>query len=376
MQEAKIRRIIIKGLKDQGFTINGKSIIPPPLDNKSKIRALHTPAVEHKLDISKKYLAKHENQLLKNIANGKEISPLKIQPKIIEVKPNTMYELLFRYVSLHWSIPVSSGYGRRLRFVVLDEQNSKLIGIFGLGDPVYNLSARDQWIGWTKTQKKKKLQNVMDAFVLGAVPPYSMLLCGKMVAMCLTSNEVRKGFYKKYGLKKSLIKRRKLDSRLALITTLSALGKSSIYNRIKYNKQLLYRSVGFTQGSGEFHFSNGLYDIISEYANKYCKPTAKQEEWGTGFRNRREIVRKTLSHLGLSCDWLYHGIKREIFVIPLAKNTRQFLQGKHKKLLWNNHSTEQITDFFLERWLLPRAKHNKNYKEFNRDTYAFWNGKN
>ena len=44
-----------------------------------------------------------------------------------------VHTAVFRYASLHWSVPVSQGYGRRTRFLVIDEQNEKLIGIFALG---------------------------------------------------------------------------------------------------------------------------------------------------------------------------------------------------------------------------------------------------
>jgi hypothetical protein len=68
----------------------------------------------------------------------------------------------------------------------------------------------------------------MDAFVLGAVPPYSSLLGGKLVAMLAASNEVRSAFKKKYSNQRSLIRRKKLDGRLALLITTSALGRSSL----------------------------------------------------------------------------------------------------------------------------------------------------
>ena len=47
-----------------------------------------------------------------------------------------------------------------------------LLGVFALGDPVYNLRARDDLIGWNVEQRSARLYNVLDAFVLGAVPPY------------------------------------------------------------------------------------------------------------------------------------------------------------------------------------------------------------
>ena len=50
---------------------------------------------------------------------------------------------LFRAATLLWSVPVSRGYGRRMRYLVMDESNNKLIGLFALGDPVFNLKSRD-----------------------------------------------------------------------------------------------------------------------------------------------------------------------------------------------------------------------------------------
>ena len=59
---------------------------------------------------------------------------------------------------------------------------------------MYALRARDKWIGWTSEDKKHRLYHVMDAYVLGAVPPYSALLGGKLIALLTLSNEVRQEF--------------------------------------------------------------------------------------------------------------------------------------------------------------------------------------
>jgi hypothetical protein len=259
-----------------------------------------------------------------------------------------------------------------LRFLVVDEHNGKLIGLIGLGDPVYSLGPRDQWVGWTLSDRKKRLRNVLDAFVLGAVPPYSFLLCGKLVAMLAASNTVRDAFKRKYGGTRSVIGHKVHDGRLALITTTSALGRSSLYNRLRLGERLLYQSVGFTKGSGEFHFSNGLYGAITEFAENHCEPTAKQNRWGTGFRNRREVIKKCLPALGLSSNWVYHGVKREVFVIPLARNSREFLRGEHSRLRWFDHSVPNLFLFFRERWLLPRSKRDLGFNSWKRNDWQLW----
>ena len=368
----ELKKLIVNSLEEQGFIIEDDQIkLPPDLD-KRKIRELHKMAIQHKIDNAGIELKRKEKILIQFIASGKEINPHKIKPCLVEVSPNSLDEVLFRYASLHWSIPVSSGYGRRLRFLVMDAYHEKLIGLIGLGDPVFSLKARDEWVKWGHEEKRQRLRYVMDAFVLGAVPPYSYLLCGKLVAMIVASNEVREAFRKKYGEKRSLIQMKKHDGRLAMITTTSALGRSSIYNRLKYKDRLLFQRVGFTKGFGEFHFSNGIYQKIYEFVSQTCEPTAKNSKWGKGFRNRREIVGKCLKALGLSKDWLNHGVQREIYAIPLASNTREFLQGSEDILFEYDQSVDDLFSFFRERWLLPRAKRDKRYLDFTPETYLLW----
>lgn len=253
---ADLRDRIIRSLRAQGFRVRNGAILPPRELSKERIRELHETAVEHRIERARDGLFRVEKDLLRHIASGHEVDPLRMSPRLVEVLPDSEEELLFRYASLHWSIPVSSGYGRRLRFLVVDDSNGKLVGLIGLGDPVYNLGPRDEWVGWTPSDRKQRLGHVMDAFVLGAVPPYSFLLCGKLVAMLAASDTVRQAFKRKYGGTRSVIRRKRHDGRLALITTASALGRSSVYNRLCFGDRLLYESVGFTKGSGEFHFSN------------------------------------------------------------------------------------------------------------------------
>jgi hypothetical protein len=370
-----LRNAIGRSLRMQGYSVRHGVIQVPGNPSKDDYRALNALAVKKRLEKSGPGVQRYEEDLLKYIANGREVAPQSFSPKMVLVQPESEHELLFRYACLHWSIPVSAGYGRRLRFLIFDEDNGKLIGLFGLGDPVYAMQARDQWIGWDRDAKAERLYHVMDAYVLGAVPPYSFLLCGKLVAMLVCSNEVREAFRKKYAGQESLIRKETRLAYLALVTTTSALGRSSIYNRIRVNGHEYWTSVGFTRGSGEFHFSNGIYDKIRAYVERYCKPTAKHEEWGSGFRNKREVVRKCLSKIGLSADLLYHGICREIFTAPLGRESLRFLRGEVERPCFYNWPAGDLTETFKERWLLPRAATKPDYQDFSRDDYRIWNGK-
>jgi hypothetical protein len=93
------------------------NLVGPNAADKDSLRRLHETAVAHKIERSTPGLRRHEQRLLRYIATGGEVRPEAITPRLVEVKADTEEELLFRYVTLHWAIPTSSGYGRRLRRV-------------------------------------------------------------------------------------------------------------------------------------------------------------------------------------------------------------------------------------------------------------------
>ena len=368
----ELKAAILQSLCEQGFKVQNDRIVLPPGLDKDGIRALHAHAVRRQRERLRRSLERIEPKLLRRVASGAEIEPEKIRPVLVEVKRDSEDELFFRWAAAHWSIPVSSGYGRRLRFLVVDAHNGKVMGLLGLGDPVFSLAPRDRWIGWDAERKRAAMKYVMDAFVLGAIPPYSMLLIGKLVAMLVTSNEVRQAFTRKYGGRTTVISGEPQDGQLALVTTTSALGRSSLYRRIKYRDRLLYHPLGFTRGAGEFHFANGLYDVMVRFVTENCRPTAKHARWGKGFRNRREVINKCLKTLGISTELVYHGIQREVFGIPLAENACAFLRGEARRLVPYHHPVNELFDFFRERWLLSRAARDRRYRDFTPDRYALW----
>lgn len=370
--KATLRRDVLRSLRRLGYVVRDGQIELPGEPTKDDLRRVNEMACQKKRSEARPRLARYESRLLKRIACGNEVAPEAVVPKLIPVKRGSEDELLFRYVGLHWSIPVSSGYGRRLRFLVEDQSNGKLIGLFGLGDPVYSLGVRDEWIGWDADTKRDRLYHVLDAFVLGAVPPYNRLLCGKLVAMLALSDAVRQAFRDRYGGRETLISGEVRKPYLALLTTTSALGRSSIYNRIRIDGFDYWHRVGTTEGWGDFHFSNGVYADIRAYAERWCKPTAKKEPWGSGFRNKREVVRKVLPRIGLSTDLANHGIRREVYTAPLGRESLAFLRGEVQHPLFFNVTQKDLWEAFRDRWFLARARRCPQYSHFERESYRLW----
>jgi len=279
----RLRRLVRRQVHQQGFILerDGRVIHDRELE-KSAIRYLHRYARRAKLKENEKFLEAKNDRLIKYFANGSEINVLGLRPRLIEVKPDTKEADLFRFATLLWSAPVSHGFGRRLRFLVIDEYNGKLVGLFALGDPVFNLKARDDWIEWDHRQRAERLYNVMDIYILGSVPPYNELLCGKLVALLAASNEVRETVQAKYKDKPTIIRGKVKDPSLVLLTTTSALGRSSIYNRIVLGDRLIYERIGSTIGWGHFHLSNGTYAAMKQYLEGIRHPIVHRHRYGQG----------------------------------------------------------------------------------------------
>jgi hypothetical protein len=72
---------------------------------------------------------------------------------------------------------------------------------------------------------------------------------------------------------------------------------------------------------------------------------------------------------------VYHGIEREVFVVPLARNAREFLQGQHTRLLWHRQTETQLFEHFRDRWMLPRASWDDSFKSWSKDEWAIWSKK-
>lgn len=374
-----LRERVFAHLRDQGFHVKDGAVLAPVQTDKDHLRRLHAEAVAANRERARKTLARQEHRLVARLASGSEIDPQRVRPALILVDDfRSLDSHMWRWCALHWSIPVSSGYGRRLRFLVVDEAHDhRIMGLIGLADPVYALKARDAAIGWSPQQRRERLACVMDAFVLGAVPPYSHLLAGKLMALLATSREVRDAFAERYGHKKTRIAERDPDAQLALVTTASALGRSSVYNRLHDpDRRLAFRPVGYTAGSGDFHFSGEIYDELAAFAAAHTPEghTYRHANWGgTSFRNRREVLGRAFEALGLNPKKMrLHGVRRQIFLAPLAANYDRWLRRQDDQLDWLTPPAAELGQWWKHRWALTRAASTTQWQSFDPSSWRLY----
>jgi hypothetical protein len=366
-REASLKKRFRRHLKSLGFQKAQDGTLIPPGTGKDVVRTIHSAQRNDRLIASQEFIADRLPRLVKCFASGDEVVPARITPKLQRIESDTWEGDLFRLASLTWSVPVSNGFGRRLRFLVWDEYNGKLIGIIAIGDPVFNLSVRDNLIGWDVKARGERLVNMMDAYVLGALPPYNALLGGKLVACLVRSRDVYDQFTKAYGKTTGIISQQQKKARLLAVTTSSSMGRSSVYNRLKLGGIEYFTPIGYTGGWGHFHIPDSLFSDLRDYLREIGHSYADLHRYGEGPNWRMRSTRAALEALGFKDDLLRHGIQREVFLCQLADNAGKLLRtGKGKPDLSSLLSAEEVAGLAIERWMLPRSVRRPDFKFWKR----------
>jgi len=369
-EDARLKKKIRAHFRNLGFLRSGDGTLVPPGLDKQSYRDLHAHQRQAHLAKHQAWIDNNTDALLGHFASGKDLEPARIRPRVEMVRAGTWQGNLFRLATYYWRIPISEGYGRRIRFLVWDEYHQKLIGLFALGDAVFNLKARDEYIGWDHHRRAEALVNLMDAYALGAVPPYNMLLGGKLVASLIRTQEVIEAFASKYHDSIGIISGKRKEAKLVAITTTSALGRSSVYNRLRLDGKLILEPIGTTTGWGHFHISGDLFIEIRNFLRSQEGVDPDSHGFGQGPNYRLRLIRKGLKLLGLDPDLARHGLTREVFYCPIATNSTQFLRGDHKQARYGKLPTVgETSEAAIIRWITGRAERMPNYKEWKRDDF-------
>jgi len=160
---------------------------------------------------------------------------------------------------------------------------------------------------------------------------------------------------------------RVLPAHLVALTTTSAFGRSSLYNRLTYNDELLAQSIGYTEGYGSFHLMH-LYPLFREYLEGMGIST--RGGFGTGPRRKWQTMVRALERLGFSADLLKHGVKREAFLFPLASNVKDYMEGRADEPIYFDRPFAELTAYWRKRWLLGRAERVDGWQEWRREEIA------
>jgi len=229
-------------------------------------------------------------------------------------------------------------------------------------------------IGLYSNKKTKIGSSMMDIIVCGAIPPYSELLGGKLVAMLMASPQVIREYQEVYGNQAGEIASR-LAGRdivrpadLVFLTTTSLYHVgSSQYQRIRIpgprNSHIEFEHIGRTEGFG----STVLTTETTEFLRKLTIETEGMKRinniFGEGISPKLRITRDGLALIGIPQDLvLRHNCPRLVYGVKLAKNAFEYLRGEDDEPAYVFHpskseaGTRSIIQHWMQRWFVARAK--------------------
>ncbi len=155
-----------------------------------------------------------------------------------------------------------------------------------------------------------------------------------------------------------------------LVTTTSALGRSSLYNRLRLPGILEFRRLGMTGGWGHFQIPDAIFLMMRELLDLEAHRYSSGYRYGDGPNWRLRVARVALKQLELDENLLCHGIKREVYGVPLAENWREYLRGEEGYAKLARPPAREIAQACIQRWLLPRSQRDPSFRAWTRqDTW-------
>jgi hypothetical protein len=216
---------------------------------------------------------------------------------------------------------------------------------------------------------------VADVSVCGAVHPYNDLLGGKLVALMLTSREVRDAYGRRYGGQVSVIASQMAGrpvikpAKLDVLTTTSLYGLgSSQYNRLALRaadhwgipSDIRWKAIGksLTGGYGTLHLGPETLQALREMGERRHDARRINNRFGEGTSPRLRQVREGLDALGVQSDRvLHHATPRLFYGCELDPNAAAALLSIKTKAAPRAPSAAAIGAAWRRRWLLPRIEH-------------------
>jgi hypothetical protein len=262
-------------------------------------------------------------------------------------------------------MPYQRPYGRQMRFIIWDTTHNAPFGLIALQSPILKQAVRDKNLGIPNEKLDYWVNRSMFAQRTGALPPYNYLVGGKMAALSLVSNEIKSAYKEKYSNKTTIMAERNIEPELLFITTSSAFGRSSIYNRLKYHGETVAERLGYTEGFGSFQISDDLYERLLGYLRTIGVNV--ERGYGNGPSRKLKLIGLACRKLGIA-DYSYHGIKREYFLFSFVKNLKQVI-GEQEKAVDKNYNFNDLFSYWKERWMKNRALNTNQWYDFNMDTY-------
>jgi len=292
--------------------------------------------------------------------DGQELRPERIRLRLIEVKHSSFEERIYFWWNLvWWSVPYEPSIGRQMRFLLWDDEHNAPFGLLGLQSPPLHFGVRDRFLGLGSTSLDFWVNQSMSAQRIGALPPYNMILGSKMAALSASSTDIRRIYESKYESKRRS-RGRNLPARLLFVTTTSAYGRSSVYERLSYQGEKICSFIGLTAGAGTFQIPEPLYNKMLTFLRQRGEDV-NRNVFRKGPSRKLRLIDKALDKMNLKFS--YHNVRRGVYLFPHVKNLHEVL-GQNRTPMWHDRSFDELARYWRLRWCLPRAQRVSEWRSF------------
>ena len=307
-----------------------------------------------------------------------------IYPEVIQCTNDTTLSEYWNIArTLSSTMINNSNIGRDLRFIVRDGESGKTLGLFALSSDFLDMTARDEYIGWSREARTQNNGVNHIAIVSTAIPmqPFGYNYCGgKLIALMAISDVAEKAWNESYDSKDESGK----PSKLVGVTTTSLYSSFSQYTRLPY-----WKHVGHTTGT----VKRPPCKEVSKLAEQYMRQEFPREYWEFfvakgpgGMPLKRDHKQRSLTFIlkELNIDRkLYEnpGDERGIYFCNMFENSREFLRGEIRedeltRRQGFDNSVEALTNLWKEKFAVKRieklsSEGRVSYEELCYDELAF-----
>jgi len=312
------------------------------------LNQLHSMSVEEQT-LYKKWVELQEDSIVRDKSSMAELYDVQWKPTDINNKELTIKEIeeLEPYVEIvedpkeatKWTylrkmihtMSWVANPGRNVKISIKDKKSGKLLGLSSLASDVTSIKVRDDYIGWTKEDKfkKGKLNHTTIASTIVCTQPLGYnFLGGKLIAMMITSSEIRDYWKAKYG------------QTLIGVGTTSLYGIHSQYNGIPHYKTL-GESAGKISIKPDDEFYEPWHQWLKENRSEWYKNAITNERIRNGENMglgkgasgpvsgiKQKILGQIFKECGIKASDYHHGFKRGVYLAMMYENGNQFLRSE------------------------------------------------
>lgn len=291
----------------------------------------------------------------------------KLEPELIYTKdiPNgsQLWNAIRTFAS---TMKNNNNIGRNLNFIVRDKPTKKYLGVICISSDFLDLTPRDNYIGWDRERKTKKMINhtAIGSTIVPLQPLGFNYTGGKLLALLCLSDKVQEIWKREYG------------DIMVGVTTTSLYGSFSQYQNLKY-----WKKRGHSSGSVSYEATKPTIAMIRDWLKE--NHTRKFFEWysatkPTGQPYKRDHRNRShtfaYSKLGIPREITKSAHSRGIYFSTLYDNTCEFLreeitEDKLKKSF--DSSIEGLVNVWKNKYASKRIKSLINQSRTNMETLYY-----